>query len=290
MKTLAIIIPAYNEGQGIGLVLRELRVKFPEDEIVVVDDASTDNTFSEAKKHDVTVISHPFNQGYGASLKTGMSLVDCDYIAWFDADGEHQASDLHIMWTQIRSKKVGAVLGNRLDTNRSNIWEVGKKVIKLTANILGVRLTHDINCGLRIFHRSAIIPWLNLLPNGFSASLTSTLILIERKIPLVYQNIIVKERVGVSKTTIWDGWHTITKIMRLVLLFGPLRIFLPLGVFFVLSGIAYGVHTSLSTGRGIPTLGLLLILLGILSMISGILSDQISQLRLERPQIFKKTK
>src|SRR4051794_38247108 len=91
---LSIVVPAYNEQDGLKLTLAELVNRVPRAEIIVVDDGSADRTAAIAAEFpEVTLVQHPFNRGYGAALKTGMTVASRDLIAWFDADNEHRVDD-----------------------------------------------------------------------------------------------------------------------------------------------------------------------------------------------------
>ena len=88
---LSVVIPAYNEAQGIAATLHDLCASMPDTEIIVVDDGSQDETAAAAGAFpQVLVVQHSFNRGYGAALKTGMSIATREFVAWFDADNEHR--------------------------------------------------------------------------------------------------------------------------------------------------------------------------------------------------------
>ena len=278
---LSVVIPAYNEEGGIGRTLAGLREALPTCEIIVVDDGSTDGTLEQAKTvPGVRLFKHSFNRGYGGALKTGMIAATRPYVAWFDADNEHRVEDLERMSRRIESEGLAAVIGRRPKAGPSVVRTYGKFAIRMLARTLGVDIGKDLNCGLRVFRRSVILRYLSLLPNSFSASMTSTMILIEEGYRFDFEDIAVKERIGTSKVQLGDGFFTLALVLRMVMLFAPLRIFLSLGGFFLLSGTAYGLWRAISTGRGLPVTGLLLIVTGVLLVMFGLVADQISRLRL----------
>jgi len=282
-EQLSVVIPAYNEEGGIGRTLEGLREALPACEVIVVDDGSTDRTLANAVAvPGVRVLKHRFNRGYGGALKTGMMAATRPYVAWFDADNEHRVEDLERMGRRIESEGLAAIIGRRPQAGPSVVRNYGKFAIRMLARTLGVDLGKDLNCGLRVFRRSVIVRYLSVLPDSFSASMTSTMVLIEKRYPFDFESIQVKERIGTSKVKLGDGFSTMALVLRMVMLFAPLRIFLGFGSIFLLSGIAYGVGRAVVSGRGLPVAGLLLIVTGVLLVMFGLVADQISRLRLSQ--------
>jgi len=277
---LSVVIPAFNEAQGIIVTLAALKAAFPTAEIIVVDDGSTDATAANAKYSEgVIVLSHRFNRGYGAALKTGMRHASRPLVAWFDADNEHSVEDLLTMRKLLCAEKMAAVVGER-DYSAPTVRRVGKAVIRIVARILGTRLGRDINCGLRIFRREVILPYIGLLPNSYSASLTSTMIMIERGYPFVFCPITPRSRIGESKVRLLHGFQSLYLLVRIIMLFGPLRIFFPLGSLLFVMGLAYGTTMGIYYQMGLPVLSSVTILLGAMIALLGLIADQVSQLRL----------
>jgi glycosyltransferase involved in cell wall biosynthesis len=280
---LSVVIPAYNEEGGIGRTLEGLREALPTCEVIVVDDGSTDGTVEQAQTvAGVRLFKHRINRGYGGALKTGMKAATRPYVAWFDADNEHRVDDLERMVSRIDSEGLVAVIGRRAKPGPSVVRNYGKFAIRMLARTLGVDIGKDLNCGLRVFQRSVILRYLALLPDSFSASMTSTMILIEEGYPFDFEDIQLSERIGTSKVQLEDGFFTLALVLRMVMLFAPLRIFLSFGAFFLLSGTAYGLWRAVLTGRGLPVAGLLLMVTGVLLLMFGLVADQISLLRLSQ--------
>lgn len=282
-QRLSIIVPAYDEANGVAPTLEALRAEFPAAEILLVDDGSADETAARAAAvPGVRVLRHGYNRGYGASLKTGMRQARGDLLAWFDADGEHGVSDLGAMVERLEREGLEAVLGQRPSGGGPTIRSVGKFLIRQLARSLGVRAGEDLNCGLRVFRRRAILPYLSILPDGFSASLTSTMVLLARRLPLRFHPITQRARVGTSKVRVADGFASLLLVLRTVALFAPLRIFFSPGLVLLAVGFVYGVGTAVVLGRGLPTAALLLANTGMMLCVLGLVADQVSQLRLER--------
>jgi glycosyltransferase involved in cell wall biosynthesis len=280
-STLSIIIPAFNEEGGIAKVLESLHGALPGAEVIVVDDASTDKTANiVAGFPNCKLVRHPFNQGYGASLKTGMRAAAGTYLAWFDADNEHRVEDLVAMVELLIREKLAAVIGARRNPAPSAIRSGGKLFLRMLARSLGASSVSDMNCGLRVFHRDSILPYLGVLSDKFSASTTSTLLMIDRKMPLRFHPVTLNQREGTSKVQFNDGLAAIALIFRIVLLVAPLRVFLRAGLLFIAVGAVYGLYLKLAVGGPLGTSAVVLTIFGMFLCILGLISDQISQMRL----------
>lgn len=280
-ENLSVVIPAFNEELGIGIVVEELRKWLPKIEIIVVDDCSTDATAEIIKKLGVIAVSHNFNLGQGAALKTGMRLATREFVAWFDADNEHRAEDLYKILERISEGRLVAIIGRR-SRSATLLRGVSKWFIRMIGRSLKINAGSDLNCGLRIFNRKIILQYLHLIPNRFSSSLITTLIMIERGYPMEFYPVQTNQRLGSSTVRMRDGMEAILQIIRCVLLFAPLRFFCGLGIPLILIGLVYGIVVALFVGLGIPVGGMLLIAIGMLLMMIGLITDQISQMRLER--------
>lgn len=279
---LSVVIPAYNEEDGIGPTLAGLRAALPQAEVIVVDDGSADRTAERAEAIEgVRVLRHPFNRGYGAALKTGMRAAGGDYVAWFDSDNEHRVDDLIRMIDRLETEKLVAVIGHRADGG-TRFRAAGKAVIRAFAWVLGLSRGSDLNCGLRAFRRAAILPYLPLLPNRYSASMTSTMIMVARGYPMVFEPVHLAPRIGRSKVALMDGFQALVLVLRMTMLFAPLRIFLPTGLALAAVGAVYGVGLALISGLGVPVLSVVLILGGLILFLQGLIADQISYMRLSQ--------
>ena len=278
---LSIVIPAYNEAGGIRTVLERLVAEMPGAEIIVVDDASRDGTGAiAAAVAGVRVSRHRFNRGQGAALKSGMQAATRTYVAWFDGDNEHRVEDLRSLYAGIRADDAVAAIGQRTTGSASLTRAVGKFVIRLVGRGLGIRAGADLNCGLRVFRRDVILRYLPLIPNRFSASLVTTLVMLERGYPMLFVPVATNPRIGSSTVRIKDGFEATLQLIRAVLLFAPIRFFLPIGIVSGLAGTVYSLVMAAVVGLGIPVGGMLLILAGILIVMLGLIADQISQMRL----------
>jgi len=285
-ERLTIIIPAYNEEGGIGRALESLanEPRLAGATILVMDDGSTDDTGRIAREHGARVVRSRTNRGYGASLKRGVRLAETEYVAWFDADGQHRACDLAEMYETLVQERAEAILGARTAASHSvRQRALGKTIIHIAAQIAVAMRIPDVNCGLRVFRTATLARYLHLLPDGFSASTTSTLVFLQKHHEVLFHDVVAPRRVGKSTVSqLRDGLRALHTILRILVLFNALRTFSAVAAVFVLAGLAYGVPVALVHGLGFPVLGALLVVLGIQVFCLGVVCDQISALRLER--------
>ncbi len=278
-KKISVIIPAYNEEGSISNVIDELAKMSIVDEIIVVNDGSTDNTRQKAVEGGAKVISHEKNSGYGASLKTGMLNAKNDIIAFFDADGQHNPADLAAMSKYI--DRYDMVSGSRQAGSHSPLWRrPGKIFIGILANYLAGFKIPDLNCGLRVIKKQAILPYLKLLPNKFSLSTTSLIYFIEDGLRVKFIPITARKRIGESSLRIHHGLETVILILRMITCFEPLKIFLPASIFIFVFGSIYALNEIITVGRFGAT-SLFLGISSVLVFFFGLISDQIANIRKE---------
>ena len=278
---LTVVIPAYNEEKAIGGVVRELVQKAPGVKVLVVDDGSEDGTGSVAREAGASVIRHKINRGYGASLKTGIRAAGTEFVAMYDGDGQHRPEDLLRLYEAAREHDI--VIGARDKASHQMMSRrPGKWVLARTADTLVGRKIPDLNSGLRVMRRSVVSRYLHLLPDGFSASTTTTVCVLQRGYDVEFLPITTRERVGKSTVRqLRDGTNTIHLIMRLIMLFNPTRFFLPPAAAMILAGLVYGFVKAFRLHHGFPVLALLLVSTGLITGMFGVLADQISSLRRE---------
>lgn len=283
---LSIVIPAYNEGQNIGLTLEKLASLCQSHhwEVIIVDDGSSDDTVEQIVKHTnggcVRLVRHHYNLGYGAALKTGIRQAQAPYVATMDSDGQHDPRELLKLLPSL--PEYDLVVGQRTQLIHSNLWRMpGKWFLGWLANYLTRQTIPDLNSGMRIFRRETILKYLHLCSDGFSFSTTSTLIFFNRGYQVTYIPIQVHPRNGKSTVSLSTGFETIILILRIMTLFDPLRIFIPLSLLLMVAGILWAIPYALQL-KGISVGAVLLMLAGLLNFMLGLLSDQIAALRKER--------
>jgi glycosyltransferase involved in cell wall biosynthesis len=281
------VIPAFNEELAIGDALRELQEAVPDAEIIVVNDGSSDATGDVVRRFSsVTLMTHGRNRGYGASLKTGVRRCRRPYVAWYDADGQHRPKDLIAVAGLAERERHDMVIGVRSSASAKQLDRtVGRPLLYAVARLISQEPIHDLNSGLRCFRRNMLVPYLHLLPDGFSASTTSTLLMLKLGCRVGYVPIVAKPRIGKSTVKLLrDGLRTLQLIVRIVVLFEAFPVFSVLGMCLLFPGIVYGLVVALIRGQGFPTLSGIAIIAGLLTFFMGIVADQVVELRKERFQ------
>jgi glycosyltransferase involved in cell wall biosynthesis len=282
---ISIVIPAHDEERAIGAVLGALSsAHLPAVcEIIVVDDGSKDRTGEIAEQSGVRVIRMPTNRGYGASLKAGIRAASGDYVLTMDADGQHRLEDVARLCDAVGGNLApDCVIGHRTQLIHSPLWRMpGKWFLTRLARLLTQREIRDLNSGLRVMRREVIVRYMHLCPSGFSFSTTSTFALASRGYQVEFVPIQVERRIGRSRVSVATGFQTILLVLRLASLFNPLRVFLPLALFFIVGGSVWTIP-YLIAGEGVTIAAMLAVLTGVTLFGLGLICDQVAQLRLER--------
>lgn len=284
---VSIIIPAFNEEEGISPVLEALTHNplLNGAEILVIDDGSSDGTSEQVSRFNgVKVIRHPVNRGYGSAIVTGVRAATRDIVVWFDADGQHRVEDLCSVVAALLEHGWDYCIGVRSsESYQEPRRKLGKWVLKKVVNLAVGKNVKDFNSGLRAFRKDILKRYLHLLPRGFGASTTTTLLMMERNYNGGEVQITVKKRMGASSVRqIRDGMRTLLLVLRILLLFKPLHFFGSIGLVTALLGFFYGVWITFSQGLGFPVLGAVLFLFGVQTIFWGLVVDQISAMRRER--------
>jgi glycosyltransferase involved in cell wall biosynthesis len=281
---LTIAIPAYNEGSGIRHVLTELVSWIQSNNlsatVIVINDGSTDNTKEEAEAvQGVQVVSHPYNKGYGAALKTGIKAAKTEWVLTYDSDGQHTPQNIAALLPAM-TDTADLVIGKREGYKGPWIRQPGKRLIGAVANYLTETKIPDYNSGLRAFRASEVRKYLHLFPSGFSLSTTSTVCFLKERLNVIWTPITIKERQGKSTVRPRDAVKTFMLIFRLTMLFSPLRIFFPSAV--VLGLITVGlIGYELIMFQNISDAGVALFSFTGILFFFGLLADQIAAVRRE---------
>ncbi len=256
---VSVLLPAYNEALAIERVLDEVVSALAEEvdlEIVVVDDGSTDDTAARAEHFaancwqcPVRVIRCPENRGAGAARKVGIRAAVGEVIVMLDADGSYPASAIRelLCWFPTYDQVNGA---RRSEQGTMRVLRVPAKwLIRNLACYLTGQKIPDLNTGLKAFKREAMLPWLWVVPDGFSCVTTMTLVFLTNGRPVKYVPVDYRPRIGKSKFhPIHDTLAYLTTVLRIVLYFRPLKIFLPLAMLAGGAGLLKSVHSFLTTG------------------------------------------
>lgn len=284
-RELAIIVPVYNEAGTAGTVLEGL-LRFAEGrdlEILVVDDGSDEATAAALAPYAgrVVLLRHPSNRGYGAALKTGILATRAENVLFFDSDGQHRVEDIPGLLKELDDHE--CVFGAREPgAGIPAIRRPGKWLLQRVCNFLATQKIPDLNCGLRAGRRLLYMRMLDLLPDGFSFSITSLMYVIKSRYSHVFVPVQCAPRCGTSSVRVfYDGIKAVLLALRLIMLFDPMRALGLPAVALVLTGVLYQVYVILIFRLKIVGGSILLILAGILLFHVGLLADQIASLRKE---------
>jgi glycosyltransferase involved in cell wall biosynthesis len=280
-STTSIVIPVYNEGTVIGDLVASLQQTASWREIIVVDDGSSDDTAAKARRAGAAVVRHPYNKGNGASIKSGIRAARGDFVLIMDGDGQHQASEaLKIV---ARLGDYDLVIGARTaDAQATPGRRVGNALLNRLATYLTGQKILDLTSGLRCARREYLRDFLHLMPNGFSTPTTTTLAFVKAGYNVCFEPVEVQQRSGRSKIRFArDGFHFFLILLKVVTIFSPLRVFVPLSLAAFAMGAGYGVWTAV-TQRHITNSSVLLIVLSVVIFLVGLVSEQISALRVDK--------
>lgn len=277
---ISVIIPAKNEAKGLALILPDIRARYPDFEVIVVDDGSTDDTALVAKQYDALVISQPYSKGNGAAIKAGVRAAKGDVVVCMDADGQHLPEDIAKLLVGIE-KGFDLVVGARSADGQSSYhrsianrfynwfagWVVGQKI-------------EDLTSGFRALKLDKFKEFIHLLPNKFSYPTTITMSFFRAGYSVAYVGVNVKNRLAGTASHInimRDGVRFLLIIFKIGTLYSPLKIFMPISACFFLSGLFYYIYTFIETGR-FTNMSALMLSTSILIFLIGLVSEQITNL------------
>ena len=275
-----VVIPAFNEASNIADVVRELVGVGPWHEILVIDDGSTDDTSSRARKAGAQVIRQPYNAGNGAAVKRGIRAATGIHLLILDADGQHRPDDALRLLARLGDYDL--VVGARTAATQATLGRrLGNAALNRLATYLTNRPIPDLTSGLRAARTDRFREFLHLLPNGFSTPATTTLAFLRSGYSVAFESTAARTRQGKSKIRfVRDGFKFFLILLRVVTIFSPLRVFLPVSAAALASGVGYALWT-IATETHVTNTSVLLTVLGVLIFLIGLVSDQISTLRMD---------
>ncbi|MGE5342402.1 MAG: glycosyltransferase family 2 protein [Candidatus Omnitrophota bacterium] len=284
--SLSVVIPVYNEEKYIERTIAEIQSVLSnsqiEYEIIIVNDGSTDNTGNILKESRLAsafhLVTHDHNLGYGASLKSGIRNSRYDYIAITDADGTYPIDDIPKLYAEIATcdMVVGARTGEKVHIPLMR--RPAKWLLRKLANYLTSYKIPDLNSGLRIFRKDQVLKFFGILPRGFSFTTTITLAMMTNDLQVKFIPIDYMKRSGKSKIRpIRDTLLFTQLIIRTILYFNPLKVFLPVSLFLFMASAGVFVYTACFAPRILDTTVAILFLAGLQMLSIGMIADIIDK-------------
>lgn len=278
---VSIVIPARNEELGLVALLPQLMQAYPDAEIIVVNDGSTDKTEQVCKEAGVMVVTHPYAKGNGAAVKSGARIAKGDYLVFMDADGQHCAADVGRLLAKVEEGYdlvVGARSGRDAQASVAR-WSANAFYNGFASWMVNRRID-DLTSGFRCAHRRKFLSFLYLLPNGFSYPTTSTMAFFRAGYSVGFVPITVSKRLGKSHISMLkDGVRFLLIIFKVGTLYSPLKVYFPAAVITSGLGILNYVLTIMSTGYRFTNGTSLLVLTGAIMFLIGLLSEQLTNLQ-----------
>lgn len=275
---ISIVLPAKNEAANLAMLLPKLRAGFPDAEVIVVDDGSSDDTRDICLEANVNVLSHPYSMGNGAAVKSGARAASGDILVFMDADGQHDPQDIHRLLARL-SDGYDMVVGARSWRSQAGMQRaLGNSVYNRIASVMTGHRIEDLTSGFRAVRAEKFRKFLYLLPNGFSYPTTITMAFFRSAYPVAYVPIHAGKREGMSNIRLFkDGVRFFVIIMKIGALFSPMRLFLPVSLLFFATGLGYYSYTYFKSGR-LTIMSALLFIAAMLTFLIGIVSEQVSSL------------
>ena len=281
VNNIDIIIPAYNEEKNIANVIKVISETIGNGcRITVVDDASEDKTAEIAKANGTAVIRHPYRMGNGAAIKTGLRRALADTVVLMDGDGQHPPQDIPKLLKDM--DKFDMVIGAR-DFSKLTLRNFANKFYNAFASYVTLFKIQDLTCGFRAVRRKEAVKFLYLLPNTFSYPSTLTLAFLKTGRTIKYARITsIPRQHGKSKINVLqDGVKFFLIITRIATFFSPMRVFMPISLFFFVSGLLYYFYTFFAFHR-FTNMSALLFTTAVIIFMLGLISEQIASLKMEK--------
>ena len=282
MTTLSIVIPAKNEAGAIGEVVSNAVAAYPDAEVIVVDDGSSDETSAQARQSGATVVSHPESLGNGAAIKSGARAANGDVIAFMDGDGQHSAAELEPLLQRL-DDGFDMAIGARDSQSHASLGRLfANGLYNGIASLMTGRQILDLTSGFRVARAHLFKQFLYLLPNGFSYPTTITMAFLRNGYPITFESIPVAKRVGKSHIRpLRDGIRFLIIIFKIATLYSPLKIFVPVSLLFFGTGAGWYAYTYTTIGR-FTNMSMLLFSAAVIVFLIGLISEQITALTYSR--------
>ena len=276
---LSIVLPAKNEAEGLARTLPALRQLYPDAEVIVVNDGSSDRTAEIAAEQGVRVLSSPYSMGNGASIKRGARAAGGEILVFMDADGQHDPAYIAALLDKL-AEGYDMVVGARDGSGQANFHRGFANGVynRLASWMTGHRVA-DLTSGFRAVRADKFREFLHLLPNGFSYPTTSTMAFFRSAYPVAYVSIPVSHRLGKGShiRVLRDGVRFLLIIFKIATLYSPLKLFVPSSAAFFALGLGYYAYTFWFLHR-FTNMSALLFSAAVIVFLIGLVSEQITAL------------
>jgi glycosyltransferase involved in cell wall biosynthesis len=285
-KALSIIIPAYNESKNIPLVMPGI-IDFCSKhnyQLIIVNDGSIDNSkelLNEFSTNEcVTLIHHKINNGYGGAIKTGIAACETECLVTMDCDGQHLVDDIKDLYDQLLLHDADMIVGSRKGLKSSSLSRsAGKKIIRFIIKRLMPLPIYDINSGMKLYRADLGKKYCKICPDSMAYSDVICLIFINKFHKVIEWPININQRkLGESTVNMKTAFHTIYEVFNIIVLFNPIRIFMPIALTAIVFGILWDIPIFLR-GNGVSVGAMLSIMFGILTLFFAAIAEQLSQIR-----------
>ncbi len=278
----SIVMPCFNEAINLPKVISNLKELYPQAEIILVDDASTDNSVEIAQSLGIRVVPHQKNLGNGACIKTGARAASHEITVFLDSDGQHAPADIQRLLDRLH-QGYDMVVGARAQSSHASFF---RRVANGIYNRLASGITRypiqDLTSGFRAVRTQLFRQFLYLYPNRFSYPTTCTMAFIRAGYQIDYVPITAGKRAGKSHINpLHDGVRFLVIIFKVGTLYSPLKVFLPIAVLHFLVGVSYYAYTYATQGR-FTNMSALFIVAAMLIFLIGLVSEQITALLYQR--------
>ena len=255
------------------------------DEIIVVNDASTDSTAEIVRQFpQVRLINLPKNMGNGTAVKKGILAATKEYVLLMDADGQHPPASIPRLIDYLVENGYDLVVASRKNNaNVSSFRTLGNRMLEAFASYLSGTRIDDLTSGFRVFRRSAVMKILHLFPARYSYPTTSIMALLSLGYYVGYLRIpeIAARKTGKSGIHPVKDFFRFVKIMlRITILYGPSNIFLPFAIALFLLGIG-DIGMTLYFQQNIQEFGIMAVILSFVIAGFAVLGEQLARIRIE---------
>lgn len=282
MYNLSIVIPVYNEENSIVSTIDNINAMMDKTgidyELIIVNDGSSDAT--SQKLHDYEsnfrMVEHQYNKGYGAALKTGILASTNEVIAITDADGTYPIEYIPEMFKE--AENYNMIVGKRPFKQLPMMTKPAKWFITKLASYLAEFKIPDINSGLRVFWKKDALRFFHIIPSGFSFTTTITLSMLTSELEVKYMPIEYMKREGKSKIRpLYDTLNFIQLIVRTIVYFNPLKVFIPASLILALIGVILFVASYVWLPYVLNSTVAIIMISAIQILAIGVLADLINR-------------